>query len=85
MELASTQQKLIIPDLVKFSAQASAFKTYMFADSVTQSVEPVDWQISQAQGDRLHPHTVSVVKQLLTTTGSSAGVESFFIIRIGTF
>ena len=78
MELVSTQHELILPDLVKFRAQASPFMTYMFADNVTEGVQPVDWWKSQGGDGRLHPHTVSVVEQLLTTTASSAGVERVF-------
>ena len=73
MKLASTQHERIVPDLIMIRAQASPFKKYMFADSVTKGVQPVDLWVSQ--GDRLHPDTVSVLKQLLSTTASSAGVE----------
>jgi len=38
-----------------------------------KDVKPVDWWVSQA--DRVHPETVSVAKQLLTATSSSAGVQ----------
>ena len=76
MELATTQHDLIVPDLINFRAHASPFIKYMFVNSVIKAVQPVDWWVSQ--GDRLPPDTVSVPKQLLTATGSSAGAESVF-------
>lgn len=76
MELATTQHEQIVPDMINLKAQASPFMKYMFADSVLKAVQPVEWWVSQ--GGRLHPDTVSVAKQLLTATASSAGVERVF-------
>ena len=76
MELAATQHEEIVPDLINLKAQSSPFLKYMFADSVITGVKPVDCWVSQA--DCVHPVTVSVVKQLLTATRSSAAVERVF-------
>ena len=76
MELASTHHNMIVPNLINLKAQASPFLTYMFADTVIQSVQPVDWW--RSHGNRLHPDTIHVAKQLLTATSSSAGVERVF-------
>lgn len=76
MELASTHHNMIVPNLINLKAQASPFLTYMFADTVIQSVQPVDWW--RSHGNRLHPDTIHVAKQLLTAISSSAGVERVF-------
>ena len=76
IELAATQHEAIVPDLIKLKAQSLPFTKYMFADNVIKGVKPVDWWLSQA--DRIHPETVSVAKQLLTATSSSAGVKRVF-------
>lgn len=76
MECASTQYSEMFPDLITFRTEASPFQSFMFKDTVVQTVAPLDWWKSQA--DRLNPQTNAVAVQLLTAVASSAGVERVF-------
>jgi len=67
----------ILPDILKYKANAHPFKEYMFSETaVSDSVHPLTWWKSICKD--ITSETMEVVNQLHTAVASSAGVESFF-------
>jgi len=76
MDLATKQHVTVIPKMVNYKAEASAFQSYMFQQNVVENMKPLDCWKSHAS--RLSQERIIVVDQLLTGTASAAGVEQYF-------
>jgi len=56
---SARQRAAIVPDLMKYEADAAPFKPFMLHQNVTESVKLLDWWKSQA--DRVKSNILSVL------------------------
>jgi hypothetical protein len=75
MNYAVFNYTTIVPTLINSKDKAAPFQQFMFHNNVIDTINPLNWQKSQA--DRLDYDTIKVAIQLLTTA-SIAGVERIF-------
>jgi len=72
------QHDLTVPDLINSSAQASSFIKYWSICLYTVLLKLFSQLIGGCLGVIVYIQTVSIAKELLIATGSSAGVERIF-------
>lgn len=67
----------LLPLVIKFNAHCSPFKDVMFSDEIIKNVNGIQWWLSQRNEPEI-ANQLSVVKQFLCATASSASVERMF-------